>query len=97
MRLVSLRNGVLPSSMRMKDYRVVIRDISATGVQILTDTPMPEQAVVEISFSIGNEAFAEQAEVAWAKVVDTFFLFGIRFIDPDLFLQQVLNDRRSRP
>ncbi len=96
MRIIHVRSGLPPLTMRNKTYPVVIRNVSETGVQVLTNIQVPDQVIVELSFTIAGESLAEQAEVVWARVVDEFFIYGMRFTNSSLFLRQLLRNMVSK-
>ena len=88
-------DGVLqPFKERRQSHGAVIRDLHEQGAQIVTDAALPHNARLTITFSFRGLRFEEAADVVWSEAAGTRYLYGLRFTQLNLVIQDLL---RSRP
>ena len=96
--LNAVKTVLLPSHTRQKPIPIVVRDISDGGAQILTERALPEHATVTLSVRVEGTSFEESAEIRWGRrVSQEFYLYGLRFTNRDLYLQQIVRQLSERP
>lgn len=96
--LNAVKTVLLPSHTRQTPIPIVVRDISDGGAQILTERALPEDASVTLSVRLEGTSFEESAEIRWGRrVSQRFYLYGLRFTNRDLYLQQIVRQLSERP
>lgn len=94
---ISSNGETLPLEVRRQVHPVVIRDVSETGVQVLTTTQLPERAQVVITFRLDNTPIRENADVMWSRVaMERYYLYGLQFRNPDSVTKQIIRTMHSR-
>ena len=83
MHIVSKSSQILPQEIRGRIIPVVIRDISETGAQIVSELKLSKFFRVSLKFDLEGERFEVLAEIVWAETADKFYIYGLRFLNAD--------------
>jgi len=82
--IVSRSGQILAREIRQRAIPIVIRDISETGAQILSELRLSDLFHVSLNFKLQKQDFEVLAEIVWAQTADKYYLYGLRFLNIDL-------------
>ena len=92
MHIVSKSAQILPQEVRGRVVPVVIRDISETGAQIVTELKLSKFFRVSLKFHLEGDRFEVLAELVWAEATDKFYIYGLRFLNADFLTVKAIRE-----
>ena len=92
MHIVSKSAQILPQEISGRVIPVVIRDISETGAQIVSELKLSKSFRVSLKFGLEGERFEVLAEIVWAGTVDKFYIYGLRFLNASFITVKAIRE-----